>query len=200
MPFQQDFQNQLVKLKNSIPRYGQLSVVRVDATSKDLLKPVITRCNPGTAADTDQLKGNPTKLQRQWEEGFDVPLNEAFRGIVRASAADQSPILESIQSVALTELQKPGMEQVPKRLVLASDLIQNTSSVTFYGGLPDPNQFLSSPSFSRVRTDLRSVNVELWQLQRGDAGETQPRALSELWERIIDKQGGSVTRIYNVSG
>lgn len=200
LPQQQDFQNQLVKLKNSIPRYGQLTVVRVDATSKDLLKPIITRCNPGTSADTDQFRGNPAKLQKQWKEGFDEPLSTSFRNIVQASGAPQSPILESIQSVALTELQRPGTEDVPKRLILASDLLQNTQALSFYGKIPDQDELLRSASFSRVRTDLRGVDVELWQLQRDDAGTTQPRALSELWERIIDRQGGTVSRIYNVSG
>ena len=197
---QQDFQNQLVRLKNSIPRYGQLSVVRVDATSTDLLRPVITRCNPGTSADTDQFRGNPVKLQRQWDDGFDKPLIAAFQGIVKASGAEQSPIIESIQSVALTELQKPGTEGVKKNLVIASDLLQNTAAISFYGGLPDQESFIKSEAFARARTDLRGIDVELWQLQRNDAGTTQPRALSELWERMLDHQGGSVSRIYNVSG
>lgn len=200
LPQQQDFLNQLTKLKNSIPRYGQLTVVRVDAAGEKLLTPVITRCSPGTARDTDSIKGNPQKVQRQWDEDFSAPLDEAFAGIVKASGADRSPIMESVQSIALTELQKPGREEVPKRLVIASDLLQNTSAVSFYEGLPAPSEFTSSDAFRRVRTDLRGVDVELWQLQRVDASKTQPRALSKLWERAIDDQGGSVSRIYNVSG
>lgn len=196
----QDFQNQLVRLRNSIPRYGQFSVVRVDATGSDLLKPVIVRCNPGTSADTDQFRGNPAKLQRQWTEGFERPLDEAFRSVESASGADQSPIMESIQSAALTELQKPGQEELPKRLIVASDLLQNTSAITFYGSLPDGDALVRSDAFRRVRTDLRGVTIELWQLERDDAGTTQPRALSELWERAIQDQGGNVSRIYNVSG
>lgn len=200
LPQQQDFQNQLVQLKNSIPRYGQLSVVRVDATASDLLRPVIVRCNPGTAADTDELKGNPGKLQRQWSEGFDRPLAAAFRSITSASGAAQSPIMESIQSVALTELQRPGQADVPKRLIVASDLLQNTHYINFYKPLPTRVDFTSSSAFRRVRTDLRGIDVELWQLERDDAGTTQPRALSDLWQGAIEAQGGIVSRIYNVSG
>lgn len=200
LPQQQDFLNQLTKLKNSIPRYGQLTIMRVDSTGKALLIPMITRCSPGTAGDTDTIKGNPQKLQKQWETGFSAPLDETFGSIVRASDADQSPIMESVQSVALTEFQKPGREGIPKRLIIASDLLQNTPGISFYKGLMTPDDFVRSDAFRRVRTDLRGVEVELWQLQRLDGARTQPRALSELWDRSISAQGGTVTRIYNVSG
>lgn len=199
-PQQQDFLNQLTRLKNSIPRFGQLTIMRVDSTGATLLSPLITRCSPGTARDTDATKGNPQKLQRQWNTGFSEPLDHAFEGIVQASGADWSPIMESVQSIALTEFQKPGREDIPKRLVIASDLLQNTQGISFYSALPAPTDFINSDAFRRVRTNLKGVDAELWQLQRLDASTTQPRALSGLWERAIEEQGGSVTRIYNVSG
>lgn len=199
-PQQQDFLNQLARLKNSMPRYGQLSVMRVDSTGSNLLAPVITRCSPGTAQDTDEIKGNPAKIQRQWESGFSKPLDRAFAGLVRANGASESPIMESVQSVALTEFQKAGREGIAKRLVIASDLLQNTDAISFYDTVPASDDFLRSDAFRRVRTDLRGVDVELWQLQRLDASTTQPRALSALWEAAIGEQGGAIERLYNVSG
>jgi hypothetical protein len=196
----QDFANQLAKLKNSIPRYGKLIVAKVDATGDQLLAPVITRCNPGTAEDVSSTTGDPAAVQRQWADGFDKPLTLAFEQLAKASAAGQSPVLESIQSIALTEFQKPGLEKTPKRLVVASDLLQNTGDISFYRSLPEPRTFTESSPFRRMRTDLRGVDVELWMLERSDAASTQPRALAELWERIIDAEGGDVRRIYNVSG
>ncbi|HEX8553285.1 MAG TPA: hypothetical protein VF695_01135 [Sphingomonas sp.] len=196
----QDFANQLAKLKNSIPRYGKLIVAKVDATGEKLLAPVITRCNPGTAKDVSSTTGDPAAVQKQWEEGFDKPLTQEFDRLATASAAGQSPILESIQSIALTELQRPGLEKTTKRLIVASDLLQNTGDVSFYRGLPDPRAFTESATFRRMRTDLRGVEVELWMLERSDVASTQPRSLAELWERIIDAEGGDVRRIYNVSG
>jgi hypothetical protein len=196
----QDFANQLAKLKNSIPRYGKLIVAKVDATGEKLLTPVITRCNPGTAEDVSSSTGDPAAVQKQWDEGFDRPLMQVFERLGTASGADQSPIFESIQSIALTELQKPGLEKTPKRLIVASDLLQNTGDVSFYRNLPESRAFTDAPVFRRLRTDLRGVEVELWMLERSDAASTQPRALADLWERIIDAEGGEVRRIYNVSG
>lgn len=196
----QDFQNQLSRLKNSIPRYGKLIVTKVDASAEHLLSPVIIRCNPGTSADVSETTGDPVAVQKQWDEQFDKPLSAAFAGLTNASGAEQSPILESVQSVALTELQKPGVEGKPRRLIVASDLLQNTPDVSFYHDLPIAAEFTDSAAFRKARTDLRHVDVELWMLQRTDARQTQPRALADLWEQIIAQEGGNVMRIYNVSG
>lgn len=200
IPQRQDFMNQLAKMKNSIPRYGKLVVVKVDSTEANLLEPVIVRCNPGTAADVSDTTGNPVALQRRWQTEFEEPLQTAFEQLTRASGADQSPILESVQSVALTEFQRPGMEGKPRRLILASDLLQHTKEISLYRSLPSAEKLLSSTAFRRVRTDLKGIDVELWMLERGDAAVTQPRALAELWDQMLSAQGANVLRVYNVSG
>ena len=196
----QDFANQLVRLKNPIPRYGTLVVSKVDAPSSSLLSPVIVRCNPGSATDESDATGDPSGVQRLRDEKFDKPLDAAFERLATSSAADRSPILESMQSVALTEFQKPGAETRPRKLVVVSDLLQNTADLSFYRRLPDPASFTDEPGFRRTRTDLRGVSIELWMLERPDARETQPRALADLWDRIVTAQGGDLVRIYNVSG
>lgn len=196
----QDFMNQLIRLKNSIPRYGQLIVTKVDSTSGRLLKPVIERCNPGTSADVNEATGNPAAVQKRWDEGFDKPLQSKFEELLDASGAEQSPILESIQSVNLTHLQKPGMEGKQKKLIVVTDLLQNTPQISFYNRLPEASEFISSAEFRRLRTNLRDTDVELWMLERADATETQPRALADLWDKIISVQDGNIRRVYNVSG
>ena len=108
--------------------------------------------------------------------------------------------MESIQSVNLTELQTPAVKGKPRRLVVVSDLLQNTSESSFYGRLPAPEEFLKNVAFQKARTDLKVIEIELWMLQRPDSAQTQPRALADLWDAIISKQGGNLKRIYNVSG
>lgn len=196
----QDFQNQLARLRNAIPRYGKLIVAKVDSTSDTLLDPVITRCNPGTAADASEWTGDPKGLEKLYREGFEEPLDQVFEGLSRASGADRSPIFESVQSVALTELLTPDAVDHPRKLVIVSDLLQNTEALSFYSGLPSSDALHASPAFRRVRSDLRDVDVEIWMLERSDAPRTQPRALVELWDRAITEQGGTVGRVYNVSG
>jgi hypothetical protein len=89
---------------------------------------------------------------------------------------------------------------ISRHLVVASDLLQHTDSISLYRRLPSADVLLSSADFSRTRTDLRGVEVELWMLERADNGRTQPRELAELWDAIIRTQNGSVVRLYRISG
>lgn len=200
LPQRQDFSNQLDRLIDQIPRYGKLTIAKVDPVGDRLITPVIARCNPGSGRDVSDVDGNPAKLEKARQDKFLKPLRASLETILAASGAEQSPILETVQSVNLTELQGPGGKAVPKRLVLASDLLQNTKQMSFYGPLPNARDLIASQAFSRARTDLQGVEVELWMLQRDDSTTTQPRALPDLWERIIDEMGGRVMRVYVVSG
>lgn len=200
LPQKQDFRNQLDRLIAEIPRYGKLVITKVDPVSEKLLVPVVTRCNPGVGSDTSDLDGNPAKLDKLHREQFLAPIHDAYDQILSASEASRSPILESIQSINLTEFGRVQASGVRKRLVVASDLLQNTSELSFYQQLPDADALMRTQPFSRVRTDLRGVEVDLWMLQRGDSASSQPRALPDLWTEIIDAQGGRLMRVYTVSG
>ena len=200
LPQRQDFLNQFDLLIEKIPRYGKLVIAKVDPVSDRLLTPVITRCNPGKSSDVSELTGNPVKLGAMYRQQFVAPIQSAFSKIALASEATRSPILESMQSINLTELQRGVSRDASRKLIVASDLLQHTSDVSFYKVMPDPNVFIESPGFRAVRTDLRGTDVELWMLQRRDSTTTQPRRLAELWERIIEVQGGRLVRVYTVSG
>jgi hypothetical protein len=200
LPQRQDFTNELERLRSSIPRYGKLEIFKVDAASDHLLQPVIARCNPGTGQDENEWTGNPAAAAARWQKQFKEPLDQAFSKISAASGADRSPILESVQSIALTELKNEAADGKPRRLIVASDLLQNTDRLSFYGRLPSPEEVLRSDAFQAVRTDLRDIDVELWMLQRVDSKTSQPRALADLWDAMISEMGGRVERVYRVSG
>lgn len=196
----QDLMNKLEELKGSVPRYGKLVVVKVDTTAEALLAPVITRCNPGTGKEVTGLTGNPKGMQKRYEEQFEAPLYDAFRSLTNASGSEVSPILQSIQSVALTELRTTNALDRPRRLIVVSDLLQNTPGLSFYGGVPSVDTVVASAEFRSARTNLDDVDVELWMLERPDSADTQPKRLADLWDALIAEQKGNVTAVYRVSG
>ena len=200
VPQRQDFINQLERLRSSMPRYGKLAIFKVDPLSDQLLKPVIERCNPGTAADVNELTGNKEQVAKAWDQGFKKPLDDAFSQVLAESDAPQSPVLESIQSVVLTQMKNQQADGKTQRLIVASDLLQNTARMSFYAGLPTPDAAIQSGAFRSLRTDLKGVEVELWMLQRPDAKSRQPAQLRQVWEAMISEMGGKVVREYNVSG
>jgi hypothetical protein len=200
LPQRQDFQNQFIKLRDAIPRFGKLVVMKVDPVANRMLRPIITRCNPGKATDVSELTSDKASVKLAWEEKFAAPLDRAFEELLATSSAQSSPILESIQSVALTELQPSSTDEYARTLVVASDLLQHTPSISFYKEIPDPQALIDSVAFGKAKTDLTGIKVQLWMLQRGDFKETQPRTLPDLWERMITAQGGQWKNLYRVSG
>lgn len=196
-----DFQNQLEAVRDNIPKYGRLEIFSVDSTTGSLLNPVVSVCNPGRGMGIDPLFGNPQKMEKRWEAGFRAPIDKAFESITKLKGAGNSPILESIQSVALTSFQSVDRVGRPHKLIIASDLLQFTRDFNFYKGLPSLETLLESPAFRTVRTDLRGVEVELWMLQRTDLAHLQTRNLAEtLWGGVLIEQGAQIIRIYRVSG
>lgn len=200
LPQRQDLRNKLEELKNDIPQGGRIAIFKVDAANDQLLTPILEKCNPGDAKDFSEMDSDPKAVQKRYDEEYEKPLDEAFQAIVVASGSETSPILQSIQSVALTELRATKAKGKPQRLVVISDLLQNTPGLSFYGRIPSADEVLSSREFANARTDLRGVDVELWMLQRGDFTTSQPRALPDLWDVLITQQKGNVTSVYRVSG
>jgi len=195
-----DFQNQLERLRAEIPRYGMLEIFLVRPTKDGLLSPIVSLCNPGRGAEISELTGNPRRVEARWRDGFEAPVDGAFRTVVSASKAKQSPVLEAIQSVALTALQSADRLDLERKLVVVSDLMQHTDAISFYRSLPEPKALIESPAFQEVRTNLRGVEVELWMLRRTKDPVERQGALAALWERLIREQNGQVIRIYNVNG
>jgi hypothetical protein len=200
LPQRQDLRNKLEELKEAVPQYGKIAIFKVDTSKDELLSPVLQLCNPGNASSVSDLNGDPAAVQKRWEDRYEKPLDAAFQKLMAASGSDTSPILQSIQSVNLTELKDPIVKDKPRKLIVISDLLQNTDRLSFYRRLPTPAEVENTSEFSTARTDLHGINVELWMLQRPDFASTQPRALAELWDALVTLEGGRVTSVYRVSG
>jgi hypothetical protein len=200
LPQRQDLRNKLEELKDSVGRYGKIVIFKVDASREQLLSPVLEVCNPGSASDVSGISADPKAIQKTYQEKYQAPVDRAFQQLMVASGSEASPILQSIQSVALTELKEPQARDKPQKLIVISDLLQNTKGLSFYGRRPSAEEVMQSSEFATARTDLRGVDVELWMLQRPDFSTTQPRGLADLWDQLITAQGGNVTSVYRVSG
>jgi hypothetical protein len=199
-PQRQDMRNQLAAAQADIPQYGAFELFTVAPTSEALLTPVRAVCNPGKGADESDFSSNTKAILKRYREGFAEPLEVAFETIMTASDAERSPILQSIQSVALTAFGPIERRDVPRKLIVVSDLLQFTDDINFYKGLPTAEQLIASPAFLAARTDLRGVEVELWMITRVDHAKLQTKKLAELWAEIIAAQGGRVVRSYNIDG
>jgi hypothetical protein len=198
-PQRLQIQNQLARLRDSVPRFGMVEVYTVDRLGRRVTEPVSHLCNPGTGADLNRIYQNPELAKKKWD-GFAAKLSSDVDRQISKPALKTSPIFEAIQATALRTFGKPEHDGLPKRLVIVSDLLQNVpGGLSMYDGVPAFESFQKTPYFSRVRTDLRGVSVDLYYLVRA-AEKRQNRDHLAFWQEYFQEQGAELEAVDKVFG
>lgn len=186
------FRNALEKVRNAVPRYGRLEVYTLGPTTTATLPLVFAACSPGSGKDVaSRWYGNPELADRIWRKQFGDRMTELIGKLQTLPPQSRSPILEAIQSVAVTSFGTPMAEQAPeKRLVILSDMIHYTADLSMYRGAPDFDRFKSSAYYLRVKPDLRGANVDVYLIVRATQRDVQQPPLYKFWTDYIDAANG----------
>jgi hypothetical protein len=195
-----DLVNEIENLIAAIPRFGGLDIYTVHPVEEQPPQPVFHKCNPGRAAEISEWTGNPNMVERNWREGFRQPLESVLADTLSAAEADSSPILESIQWVTINALTAPGRFELPRRLVVVSDLLQHTSGLSHYRGAEEFEKFAQTPYYRRIRAPLEGVTVDLLMVRRDTRAAVQGPALIRFWTDYFDAQGARALRIVDLAG
>lgn len=199
---QADLRNHLDKIKNELGQYEGIMVYSVAPIGQALLRPVVSLlCNPGRGYRINPLIGNRRLVERQWLARFSAPLDQLFNALLQPPPpASTSPIMESIQAVAITAWGEPQAAKIPRRLVIVSDMLQHTPELSQYDKILPFETFRGSPYYRRVRTDLRGVKVAIIYVRRATRRAVQGKAHIEFWQQYIHDMGGVVTGVDALQG
>jgi hypothetical protein len=198
-PQRLQIQNQLSRLRDSIPRFGLVEVYTVDRLRRRVTEPVSHLCNPGTGSDLNKIYQNPQLAKKKWD-GFAAKLRADIDHQIEKPAHQTSPIFEAIQATALRTFGKPEYDGLPKHLVIVSDLLQHVpGGLSMYEGVPAFESFKSTPYFSRVRSDLEGVSVLVYYLVRPGVKE-QDRKHIAFWDSYFESQGAEMEPVEKVFG
>ena len=113
------------RIKGQLAENERLAIHVLDETGTYSTAPVFDLCNPGRKDQANSLYENPRKVQKRFEDRFQTPLDNVLADLLRPGVAPQSPILESL--IALK-----GVSGQQERLILVSDMMQNSDALTFY--------------------------------------------------------------------
>lgn len=160
-----DLANKFRNIGGSINQGGYLWVGLL-TPEPGKLRELFARCNPGDGSTVDVWTSNPGKRQRIWEEAFDAPLKKLPKELPNGEQAEQSPIMAGIQEVKLTLFDNGMFDSAPKRLVIVSDMIENTPAYSQYKSGPDYAAFKKSAASIRFRTNLLGANVTVLYFNR----------------------------------
>lgn len=195
-----EVKNALVRIRDQVPKFGLIEVYSLSPDGSRLVRPVLHLCQPGTGADLNRLYQNPQLARRRWESAFKERLDRELDALLHSPEAAQSPIYEAIQSTALRSFGNPAYDQVPKRLIVISDLLQNVrGKQSHYRGVPDFDEFRRSPYFAQVRANLDQVQVDLYYLNRSDL-HVQGVNHIQFWDQYFAAQGATVRSVERIYG
>ncbi len=168
---------------------------------EEIDEPLLTVCHPGDPEKASEWTQNPRLIRRRLEERFRQPLEALFRDLLGRDEAPTSPLMESVQSVAVAFLGREEYVDIPKRLILVSDLMQHSEYLSFFRQPVDYDAFARSRGADALGTDLRGTTVDILFVQREAHRRLRStRGLAEFWGRWIEDQGGVVGPVFSVDG
>jgi hypothetical protein len=190
----------LEDIRAEIPRHGSIELYSVGEIGPTLLRPEVKICNPGRGADVSAIDNNPRRLERRWQERFANRLDAVFDQMTEPNQGKTSPVLESIQSIAVTAFAGRARQDVPKKLVIVSDMLQHTPGHSQYSAVASYDAFRKSEYFRSVRADLRGIDVEILYVRRGTARSVQGQAHIKFWQAYLTDMGARLGRVVSVEG
>ena len=155
-------------------------------------------CNPGEGAQVNPLYRNPDRVQARYEALFSDPLDRALADLVTPKDAPNSPIIEALARLT----QDPSFDRtVPsRRIVLVSDMLQNSDIFTVYGrrrGTLSQRVPSSRTVANAIREtygdNLRGVSIHIRLIPRNSWETEQRGALRRYWSDVFDQLGVSVS-------
>jgi len=187
----EDLKKRLYDFKEDLAQYGNLQIYPIGTITNSLLKPTINICNPGRGDNLNTVTGNPVLMKKKWREKFSNPLDQILDNLLSKDIPENvSPIMESIQSIVISAFKGKALIDIPKKLIIISDMIQNSPALNQYQGNISFEQFKLSPNFSKVRADLKNVEVDIIYIRRETFTKLQGRAHIIFWEKFIHEMGG----------
>ena len=195
-----DLETRIWNLLDKIEENHEISLFAVDPTHGGSLDPIIKVCSPGDPENVDHLTQSEAIIRRNWQQKFRAPLEEELRKLLTNKEAKSSPIMESVQSVAIKHFQSTKRRDVPRRLIIVSDLLQNSDAISFYKNQPDFERFHGSPQARWLNPDLRDVEIELWLIQRKQRQQGDGEAVLQFFRSWLAEHGAEVRASVRTSG
>jgi hypothetical protein len=191
-------ENELTKIIDSLAVGGALQFWRVAPTAGDIPSPLAGAiCNPGKTVSA--WIGNPVKVAERHKKLFYEPSIGQVRELAKGTPERESPIMETIQAIALRTLSAPASSSAhAKRLIIASDLLQNSPTLSQLKGVSSFDAFHESDGFKRVAAPLQGVEVKVFYLRR----EHSPQGKQHIafWQAFLAANGAALKELISIAG
>lgn len=184
--------NALLKIRNDVPQFGRLEIYPLKSVAKTTLDTLFAGCSPGSGRDVySWVYGNPELADRLWHRQFADKVDNVSNEIQNLPQENNSPLLEGIQSVAVTAFGSPLAEKVEaKRIVIISDMIHHTTDLSMYSGAPTFDRFKTTQYYAKIKPLLRGAQVDVFLIVRETRRNVQQPPLFKFWVDFFSASEG----------
>ena len=130
-------------------------------------RPLLTLCNPGDGKGISEFTGNPALAKKRWREKFHGPILRALEGGLNQAPSKTSPLLATLQGIAIDRFTGGHAAAARKSLTIVSDMREYTPGYSQYNSDLSYRHFKSLPLYQKVRTNLHGAQVTIFYIQRG---------------------------------
>lgn len=192
-----DLKREFQRVVDDVEQYGLIEVYLLTDVEGQPRR-TFRGCNPGNGESADPWTSNPKKVQQRWDQAFNKPLREIEGQLGEGSPSKQSPIMSGIQRITIQSFSDSKLDGKPKRLVVASDMMEFTPAFSMYKSGADIKAFEKSSARDKYRTPLDGVDVRLMLFQRQSTAAV--KNLPEFWATWIGSNHGNFTGIERLTG
>src|SRR5712692_7447409 len=121
--------NVVLSMRDHLGLNERLTIFVFADTVKQGFPYVFSHCNPGRGSDTNIWTSNPRKWEQKFHAKFGQPLDDIMADLIKATEGPRSPILEVL--IDLTNREELTRRDLPRRIVLVSDMLQNSDAYSF---------------------------------------------------------------------
>lgn len=189
----------LVDMAETLPTYELLDIRLLDPMVPGG-RSIFAKCNPGDGSGLSEYTANPQLAKKRWMESFRAPLDEALEKGFSPLPGKTSPIMETIQRIAVDRFTGRVAEGVPKALILISDMLEHEADYSQYSGDLSFARYKASRAYRKFRTDLYGAQVTIHYIQRQTARPINSVDHIRFWAEWIRDNNGRFKEATKLQG
>lgn len=189
----------LLDLAETLPTYGLLDMRLLDPAVAGG-RVIFNRCNPGDGSGLSEYTANPRLAKKRWLDAFRQPLEEALEAGFRPAPGKTSPIMETVQRIAIDRFTGRAAEDIPKSLILVSDMLEHESDYSQYQGDLSYGRYKASRAYRRLQTDLHGAEVTIYYVQRLTARPISSVDHIRFWAEWVRDNNGRFKQASKLQG
>ena len=189
----------LLDMAEALPTYGLLDVRLLDPGVPGG-RGIFSRCNPGDGSGLSEYTANPRLAKKRWLEGFRQPLEEALGVGFRPAPGKTSPIMETVQRIAVDRFSGRAAEYIAKSLILVSDMLEHEPEYSQYQGDLSYGRYKASRAYRRLQTDLHGAEVTIYYVQRLTGRPISSADHIRFWAEWVRDNNGRLKQASKLQG